>query len=292
MRGCRLFDRFFRTRWPRAGLTAALPCAMLAAGCSAPEERPAWELDCSTPEGIRLEVIPAMQFETGDAGWFAYGDETYGAIPGADAPPAPEAEEIEDGGRCGSQRALVLRASGHDDWGAGFGSWSLATSPADGTGSAGLALWARSRGATDRAVLFHVNDRYSSEEGVAVDPETGETLLDEDGAPVPGCTVPDVEPGQQGACPGTDSQGNQIWVPCGQQTVAPTDCGNAFRRVLAVTEHWQLHLLPWDSFYQEALPNRRPEGIDPSAIHVLLVIVPRETRLELWLDDISFYYER
>jgi hypothetical protein len=87
----------------------------------------------------------------------------------------------------------------------------------------------------------------------------------------------------------TDENGNvlsQSHVP------EPGTCGNSFRRPVTVTENWELYLLPFDSFYQDRLPNMAPEGLDPTSIYHLTIRAEKEARLELWIDDIGFYRPR
>ena len=131
------------SRWVPAALLPLV--ALLAGGCGAPEERDPVEIDCSAVDEYEIQEPMIMDFENVDqAGWwFQFGDGSTGAFPPPENAPEPESAEIEDGGRCGSQRALVLTAYGNNFWGSGYGTWQFRTVPrTDGAGTDGLALWA------------------------------------------------------------------------------------------------------------------------------------------------------
>jgi hypothetical protein len=84
-----------------------------------------------------------------------------------------------------------------------------------------------------------------------------------------------------------DAEGNRS---CGDSQVSgPHDCNNAFARPFEFSTRWELHLLPFDSFYQDDLPNRRPLGMDTSAIHLIALPVPRGAELDVLIDDITLY---
>jgi len=59
-----------------------------------------------------------------------------------------------------------------------------------------------------------------------------------------------------------------------------------------LTENWTHYLLPFDFFKQDALPNRNPNGFDPSAIFGFGVRVPKESVVEIWIDDLGFYRKK
>jgi hypothetical protein len=58
------------------------------------------------------------------------------------------------------------------------------------------------------------------------------------------------------------------------------------------TSGWRLHLIPWGALYQDLLPNRNLDGIDPRDIRVLSFSIPVGATVELWVDDIAFYRRR
>lgn len=154
-------------------------------------------------------------------------------------------ELLPDGDRCGDDHAAVLRAERNQDWGAIFGDYDLAGNgaPRDASQYEGVALWARASAGSDKSVLVILDDQYTTADaGICDEPEVVEGTRGPELVGQPGVVLPGAVPGEN-------------------------DCGNGFQRVLTVTERWELHLLPFSSFSQEALPNRRLQGIDSSALY-------------------------
>ena len=85
----------------------------------------------------------------------------------------------------------------------------------------------------------------------------------------------------------TNEQG--MVVPVGADLPAPNDCGNNFSRVIEAHREWFLHLIPFELLQQQPLPNRQPGGIERSAIIQFSLNVPKDSNIELWLDDLGFY---
>ncbi len=84
-----------------------------------------------------------------------------------------------------------------------------------------------------------------------------------------------------------DAEGNRS---CGDSRVSgPHDCNNAFDRPFEFGTRWELHLLPFDTFFQDDIPSRRPLGMDTSAIHLITFGVPRGAELDVLMDDITLY---
>jgi hypothetical protein len=257
---------------------------LLAASCSAVSARTQRPVDCSA--GAQYELSIKRDFES-DAPWFGSGDSTGAKSAPAQQPsqcmggtastvasnPIPghvadaTAEPIP-GGRCGSQQALVLRSAGHTDWGSIFGDYSVTTQPWEGGGYEGLALWARHDGG-DSTVTIQLDTWQTSNNGSQ-----------------PGDEVCEPDCNQHTGTVLLDPSGNVL----SQSYVSPPGtCGNSFKRLLTVTESWQLYLLPFSSFYQELAPNMSPSGMDPRHINGLTIQVPKEALLELWIDDIALY---
>ena len=276
---------------------ASLACLLVTAACGG-ETRPAAPLECF-PQGVQVEDPPFRDFETDPLPWFASGDAT-----GATAPPPPEpctptmtgvpvppvplppvdagapfdpastpatetfARVPIEGGRCGSQHALVLTSKGHNDWGSLFGDYALVTAPPNGSGWEGIALWARTGRVSDRSVTLLIDTPQTTVEGGICKTYCNNQMMQ---------TF-------------TDPNSGQIVT---EGDVQPADaCGNAFRRTLVTNERWQLYLLPFDSFVQERQPNQAVGGMDTSAIMRLTVRAEKGAILELWLDDITFYRRR
>jgi hypothetical protein len=273
---------------------ASLVCVLLTAACGG-ETRPAAPLECFSQE-FQVEDPPFRDFETDPAPWFASGDATGATttpppepctatgVPVADAGAPVNPAEVFDaastpavetfarvpieGGRCGSQHALVLTSRGHNDWGSLFGDYALVTAPPNGSGWDGIALWARTGRVSDRSVTLLLDTPQTTVEGglckeycnnemmqTFTDPNTGQVV-----------TEGDVDPADA--------------------------CGNAFRRTLVTSAQWQLYLLPFESFVQDRQPNQAVGGMDTSAIMRITVRADKGANLELWLDDISFYRRR
>jgi hypothetical protein len=299
--------------WQRR-LGAGILC-LLGAACSA-STRPVQAIDCNAAEGYDLSA-PLRVFESAEEVWFSGGDPTGSTVaPVVAATANPECgtggsggtagatgasgvggttsggstgtgflsvaiEPIEDGGRCGSMNAMVLRSAGHTDWGSLFGDWKLASAPGtafcdtcgpwDGTGYEGIAIWARSSATTDKTVSVLLDTWQTSASGTTdVDP----TLV---------CKV-DCSAGT--GTRSIDEAGN---VTSQAYVSPPGTCGNGFQRTLTVTAQWQLYFLPFNSFYQELKPNLAPGGVDPSHINGLTLRTAKEAVVELWVDDIAFY---
>ena len=299
-------------------LAATCACALVL-GCSAQKLKEAPPLDCSV--GDRYEFFGAdglanaatsraiYDFEVGETGWYQAGDCTGGHWAADAGTPAMEGgappgdclvdtsvaspitgnvlPQVIEGGRCGSSRAAFIESYGHNDWGSQYGSYDLGAGrpPANGIGSEGMALWARNpdgsgyaQGATNKTIWFKVGD-WRQVVTESSDPQA---------FPAPGdfrCVPPPVASATVGY-----TEGGQVIAST--RVPAPNECGNLFQTAITTTSDWQLYILPWSVFYQDTLPNRNPDGIDVRDIRALLVVIPIGARVELWLDDISFYRTR
>lgn len=264
-----------------------------ASACGDFPDREALPLDCSVEDTYELSVLRPFD-DVGTGTWFSADDQT-GYVPCGEgipveqdpsvpvdenAPclePGPRAavatatiEALPDGDRCGDVNAAVLRAERNHDWGSIFGDYDLAsiTAPRDASEYEGVALWARASVGTDKGVLVLLDDQYTTAAaGICDEPEVVEGTRGPELVGQPGVVLPGTVPKEN-------------------------DCGNSFQRVLTVTERWQLHLLPFSSFSQDPLPNRRLSGIDSSALYGMVFRAPKAARLELWIDDIAYYRRR
>jgi hypothetical protein len=164
----------------------------------------------------------------------------------------------------------VLTAIGHSDWGAVFGEHQMAATPVSAEGFEGISFWARAPlPHTSTGFLLTVNDRNTNMNGGV-------------------CTEPMAD-AATGAY--TYNEGGML-VPVGGELPAATDCGNGFQRVVTVTRNWQLYVLPFESFQQQAQPNRIPSGLDRSGIYQFVINIPKDFRIELWIDDLGVYRRR
>jgi hypothetical protein len=274
--------------------------------CSA-SSRPAVPIDCNAGDAYELSA-PLRVFDIADDVWYSGADLT-----GSNAAPAPAAPSLGcsggtggtsatatagtggsatgsastsvaiepiEGGRCGSQNAMVLRSAGHTDWGSLFGDWKLASAPGtafcdacgpwNGSGYEGLAIWARA-GDGDKSFTVLLDTWQTSAAGTT---EADAGLV---------CRV-DCNAGS-----GTrtiDEAGNTL----SQTYVSPPGtCGNGFQRVVTLTEQWQLVLLPFKSFYQDLKPNVISGEMDLAHINGLTFRTAKEADVEIWVDDIYFY---
>lgn len=235
---------------------AALLCA-----CSSNVEQRVYELDCGVNDDYDFTIAQPMEGTA--TTWFTFGDQTPDSTTTLELRPLPD-------GRCGSTAALVLTSTGHTDWGAGFGEYNMPTAPLDATGYEGVSFWARAPVPhTSTGFLLSVNDRNTIMNGMV-------------------CTQPMVAAAGGGY---TYNEAGMI-VPVGGELPAANDCGNAFQRVVTVTRNWELYLLPFTSFQQQAQPNRIPSGLDPSGIYQFTINIPKDSIIELWIDDLGVYRRR
>jgi len=298
-----------RMPWHRQTSVFAGLLWLAASACSA-STRPPVPIDCGQADAYELSA-PLRVFEVQDDIWYNGADGTgtrtlptpaplnaacaTGGTTGAGGTAATAGtagaatgsasisvtiEPIEDGGRCGSQNAMVLRSAGHTDWGSVFGDWKLASAagtafcdacgPWNGTGYEGIAVWARAKNG-DKSVTVLLDTWQTSAAGTT----------DADAALV--CKI------DCSASSGTrslDETGNIL----SQSYVSPPgSCGNSFQRDLNLTDEWQLVLLPFKSFYQERKPNIVSGAMDVAHINGLSLRPAKEANVEIWVDDIAFY---
>lgn len=239
-------------------------CALAAAGltaCAGGDPRPPVAADCSVNDAYDQRILQDME---AGVSWFNFGDSTPGGLN------ALEQRAIAEG-RCGSSAALVLTVRGHTDWGAGFGEYATAPAPVDASGYEGISFWARATGfGKSSGFLLTIHDRNTSEGGGV-------------------CTEPMADDVAGGGY--TYNEAGMI-VPLGGELPAPGDCGNGFQRAVLAQRHWYLHRLPFESFLQTANPNRVPTGIDRSALYQFAINVPKDSDIELWIDDLALYRPR
>lgn len=236
---------------------ARLALFAAALGCSSSLPERSIEPDCAAAE--RYQLLPYQPLEGATASWFNFGDDTPGAVN------AFEMREL-DPPRCESAWALLLTANGHDDWGAGFGEYQTAMAPIDASEYDGVAFWARATGPT-RGFTLTLQDRYTHPDGMVCTERANSDVLGG------GYTY---------------NEAGMI-VPVGGELVSPLDCGNGYVAVVSAPPVWNLIRIPFRDFRQEALPNLRPEGLDTSALYQFAINVPKDSDLELWIDDLGIY---
>ncbi len=277
-------------------------------GCNPFPEREEPPVDCAVGDGYDID-IPFLEFENpGNNTWFPAVDgtglvscdhpkavegsetEVYEGLGGApsrilcDGPRRAQAttsiESIPDGPRCGSEYAMRLTARRNNDWGCLFGDHVLARSSFDASEFDGISLWARAAPSTGKSITVLLNDKYTtnitSDDG-SLNPAFESACVDEE---------PEID-GVRGAelagQPGVTLPG---YVP------SKNACGNSHQLQLRVTEDWKWYRLPFDSFSQDPLPNRRFEGVDRASLRGMIIRVPKDTVFDLWIDDVAYYRER
>jgi hypothetical protein len=254
-------------RWAvlRYSLGCSLACCGVAwsmLGCSGGPPRAAPEVDCSIVDDYDLTTLQPMEGTT--ASWFNFGDPTPGAIDTYELRAIPE-------GRCESTTALVLTARGHTDWGAGFGEYQTAMAPVDATNFEGVSFWARAAGfGTSSSFTFTINDRNTNPNGMVCIERTASDVLGGDY---------------------TYNEGGMI-VPAGGELPSPEDCGNGFQRAVSAYREWYLHRIPFEVFQQTADPNLISSGIDRSGLYQFSIRIPKDSNIELWIDDLGLYRPR
>ena len=260
--------------------------------------------------------------------FFCFADETAGGYPANAAPfpggscQIPNVEFIDDGEAfCDAadqdpsgtlyprhRSAMVIRAGDHQFYGGEIATWDWNTGIFPRFIPDGIAFWARSDVQSDKVITVYLTDyqsgapadtvpgtRYSAtlaakglEAGCT--PTAGSTAM-QMGVSV---TVVSSDPNVQ-----TSTSNLQMVTPAGQ-------CGNRWRRLLQTTENWELHLLPFDTFYQDLQPSRAPDGLQtsydldptdatppqPSPFYTLNFGIGRGSTVSLWIDEVFFYRKK
>jgi hypothetical protein len=295
-----------------AGLISAGALFSPAGGCSSRAVPQAPALDCAAAEAP-YERRVLESYDPNDPhlympalgtgfGWYTYGDWTPGAVQSGADGGASLQTPIPNGGRCGDQYALFFHARGFQDYGCGWGTYSIgahfddpdaayrntgpqafyypdfdagvmAISAAD---YEGITFWAQSYDPsgtpTTKGFTITINDKESFY-GV------GSTCVPFDGSMLSNGTYGTAPNTSGGAAGGSAAT-----------ALPPADaCGNGFAYVLTVTDQWQLYTIPWSAFNQLARPNRQPTRFDPSSFFQITVAAPKEAYAALWWDEFGFY---
>jgi hypothetical protein len=237
--------------------TATVVWLSFASGCGG-SERSRVAVDCAADDAYDVRILE--DYEGGSPNFIAFHDQTPGAVQTTDVGSI-------DGGRCGSESAVVLRARGSHDWGCAFASSSTSWD-GNASGYDGFSFWTRSPGLTMKGFSFVVEDPTTLEAG-------GRCVRAEGMAGVSTVT-PDIHGG----------------ITVTRPVPAANACGNQFFAVLVASETWQFHRVPFHSLAQAPWPNRTASGIDRSHILGWGVRMPKESEVELWIDDFGLYRER
>jgi len=244
--------------------------------------------NCSAVDGYEFDMVNAFE-KTADSSalWGPSGDPLCnGEVDGGPAKAISFAvETMSDGPRCQSKMGFVFRSAHCNDWGAlaGFSNFG----PKDKHLWEGLSFWARSPGNTGKSFAIVMDDANTS----TFDTSPGNCRIYDAGTSGPGATtIIDPATGQPMS---------------GGTTVAskPDQCGNTYSAIVPISGEWRFYTVPFSDFTQTAQPNRVPNeilkagtvpgtGFLSSAIQTLIIRVPKEMAMELWIDDLAFYRKR
>ncbi len=249
-------------------------------------ESPAREISVEVPTGL-CEGPRYSRAET-----------TCETLPGGPVCPTGGDEDDEE-----TSSALHLTGSRNNDWGGFFGRYPtlpdimldrLPTSESgygymtqDVSEWEGIAFWARAEVGAERSFTVELDDKHTANADMTAQREE---LLLEHFPEHPDLEVACVVEEQQQQAENTNTTGvaqssGQIagWVP------SEDGCGNPYQYHVTVSEHWELYLLPFADFSQEPLPNRRPEGFDRTTLRGIRIRAPKDTIVDLWLQQIGVY---
>lgn len=256
---------------------STMAAALLLGGCSAyPTLKQAPPIDCDATSAYDTLMIDTFEM-VGNANLWNQGDNLCvdgGVMQNVVALAAGD-------GPCGSTAALVIDARHCNDWGSLFGFNSFGMR--DASAYEGVTLWARAPQGSNNVFTIALDDANTAVAGNH-------------------CKEYTTDAGVQGQ-PGTttDSNGNVISTGTPGIQPAPDQCGNSYSAFVTVTTEWRLYTVPFQQFTQDPKPNRVPNqlltqvgpypntGILPSALYDMVVRLPKETPMELWLDNLGFY---
>ncbi len=239
---------------------------------------------------------------TSNITWFPYGDTTPAALAmdaGGDAGRhAPTPEQIEGGGVGGIQVAVVLRSSGHQDYGSGFGDYGFVgfSSPACGGPDGGTPVspatyvdaspvrricpsGARNPRETTKGLTLELTDLHSDDDPCATNVGCVHWSAD--------ARVSD-NPSTGGT--GTVQPGSSVgsaWPPANA-------CGNfpSASTVILTSGNWQLYTIPFSSFHQAFQPDKsHPVRVRLSASIARFTNSgsKKEAVVDLWITNLGFY---
>ncbi len=267
---------------------------VVAAGCK-PQDRPDPTISCD-----EYDADETVVFNFGD--WFGFGDDTPKAYDGTEGEETEEGSDAEEGVMqamvsrppnpesvdlvpplCGLLRGEKFKSYGFNDWGSAWGKpVKPRDMPADGSQYQGIAFWARSAPHADKSFTFVLDTRQTAKPS---DVKTGDagTVIDDPRD----CNSPAVIEGA--ASFRNLSDGTQQIT---SEVAAADDCGNSFRAVVTMSDRWEYYRIPFEDFWQEALPNRDPHGINASQILGATLRAGKETWLEFEMAGLVFYRKK
>lgn len=282
-----------RTSAVQRALRSGLLALGLASGCGDPYDTVTVKpLDCTVEDAY--EFLSIDDFEKDVPFWTATDVSSELLDPETDPRAAQMAltqDEIEGGGRCGSNFAMVVRASHNNDWGslAGYNNFGRH----DASEYEGLSFWARAPRTTTKVFTVLLDDTNT----FATQAKDGQ---DKQRCVVYGGTSNSGGNGSTStsASAQVDNSGNS------GRASFPDECGNSYAATVVVSDQWELYTIPFSKFTQTAQPNRVPNavftetggipgtGIIPGSLWNLGLRMPKEAQMELWLDNLGFYRKK
>jgi len=280
-------DRISVTEWSRWAAAAGLCIFALggAPGCDPYTTLKDVPIDCEADDGYEFLSL-GENFDTVDEKVFwGAGDSTPGKVVGSDSDGNALVETISDDPRCDSNAAAVLRAAGNNDWGCLFGSNSVGA-PRNASAYEGVSFWARSPGNTTKGFVLLRNDPNTAiVNGVGV---TSNCI--------------DLGGGENNPTITVSIDGQSVQTSGGAtRPILPNECGNGYTAMMMVSSEWAFYTVPFGRFQQDPKPNRVPNevltqvGVAPGTalltdkLLTLIIRMPKEARMELWLDNLAFY---
>jgi len=238
--------------------------------------------NCSAGDGYEFDLLNAFE-KASDANFWIAGDPFCGETDGGIVQSIGlKVETMSDGPRCNSKMGLVFRSANCNDWGAlaGYNNFG----PQDRHLWEGLSFWARSPGNTGKAFTIVMDDANT-----AASASSNCKVYD---AGAGGQTTTFIDPAT-----GQPMSGGLV------SAAMPDQCGNSYNAIISITGDWRFYTVPFSAFTQTAQPNRVPNavlkggtvpgnGLLSSAIQTLIIRVPKEEPMELWIDDLGFYRKR
>ena len=268
--------RTMEAQLPRA--TVLLIAVTGAFGCSPYPTLKVVPINCSVTNAYEFDPNPVNA--TNASSWYTASDALT-----PDAGVIVTSETIE-GGLCNDTTAGVFHALHDNDWGALFGYSNFG--PRSESTYEGLSFWARAPGNTGKSFTLVLDDANTfSASDTYCKPYNTDAAV----------------PGQAAVTVYDPSTGTVIQV--GAIGTSVTDqCGNGYAAVMFVTADWVFYTVPFSAFAQSALPNRVPNSILTDAGSVpgsglltndlrgLTLRVPKEARMDLWIDQMAFYRKK
>jgi hypothetical protein len=280
--------RTLTVRLPRAVGAAAASALLLGLGgvmaCSPYSTLKEVPIDCTADDGYEFLLLDNPDDQASQQGnWWGSGDTP--PPDGGVSRAFSTIDQIPDGGRCYSNTSDVLHSSHYNDWGSLFG--YNVFKPAGAENYEGVSFWARAPGNTTKGFTILLDDDNTASGGYCI------TVDADAGASGQSCTLT-YDP----------STGTPIST-CGTSAAPlPEQCGNDYSTTMLVTSEWHFYTIPFGEFQQGNKPNRVPNteltdagsvagtGLLTSKLRLLLLRVPREAEMELWIDNLAFYKKK